>query len=307
MLKRLLFVAYFLEVGLLLVLVPWSGFWDRNYFAIAFPAFQEILNNNYVRGAVSGLGIVNLLLGFEELASVLWARRTHADHGDPQAVMICLVTDRRRLSAAGDDAADRLVELVAAAAGAGIDLIQIREPDLETAQSRTPRSRAAWTPCGARPPGLLVNDRTDVVLAAGAHGVHLRADSIDARAARALLSPDALVGRSVHSVEEAADASRAGGLDYLILGTLFETPSKDASRRLTTLDELSAACRASSVPVLAIGGMTVERALAAAQAGAAGIAGIGMFIPPSGQVWSAYLQRIAADLRRAFDTCGAVP
>ena len=76
MLKRLLFVAYFLEVGLLLVLVPWSGFWDRNYFATTFPPFQEILNNNYVRGAVSGLGIVNLLLGFEELASVLWARRS---------------------------------------------------------------------------------------------------------------------------------------------------------------------------------------------------------------------------------------
>lgn len=76
MLKRLLFVAYFLEVGLLLVLVPWSGFWDRNYFAVTFPALMDILKNNYVRGAVSGLGIVNLLLGFEELASVLWARRT---------------------------------------------------------------------------------------------------------------------------------------------------------------------------------------------------------------------------------------
>ena len=76
MLKRLLFVAYFLEVGLLLVLVPWSGFWDRNYFAITFPVVREILNNNYVRGGVSCLGIVNLLMGFDELASVLWARRT---------------------------------------------------------------------------------------------------------------------------------------------------------------------------------------------------------------------------------------
>lgn len=74
--KRLLFVAYFLEVGLLLVLVPWSGFWDRNYFADSFPILQDILRNNYVRGAVSGLGIVNLLMGFDELASVLWTRRT---------------------------------------------------------------------------------------------------------------------------------------------------------------------------------------------------------------------------------------
>ena len=75
MLKRLLFVAYFLEVGLLLVLVPWSGFWDRNYFASTFPVLQSFLRNNYVRGAVSGLGIVNLLMGFDELAAVLWTRR----------------------------------------------------------------------------------------------------------------------------------------------------------------------------------------------------------------------------------------
>ena len=75
MLKRLLLVAYFIEVGLLLVLVPWSPFWERNYFLTAFPSLLEIVRNNYLRGAVSGLGVVNLLLGFNELASVLLARR----------------------------------------------------------------------------------------------------------------------------------------------------------------------------------------------------------------------------------------
>jgi hypothetical protein len=75
MLKRLLLVAYFIEVGLLLVLVPWSPFWERNYFLTALPALHEIVRNNYVRGAVSGLGVVNLLMGFHELASVLLARR----------------------------------------------------------------------------------------------------------------------------------------------------------------------------------------------------------------------------------------
>jgi hypothetical protein len=75
MLKRLLLVAYFIEVGLLLVLVPWSPFWERNYFLTAFPALLEIVSNNYLRGAVSGLGVVNLLMGFNELASVLLARR----------------------------------------------------------------------------------------------------------------------------------------------------------------------------------------------------------------------------------------
>ena len=75
MLKRLLLVAYFIEVGLLLVLVPWSPFWERNYFLMELPVLDQIVRNNYVRGAVSGLGVVNLLMGFNELASVLLARR----------------------------------------------------------------------------------------------------------------------------------------------------------------------------------------------------------------------------------------
>ena len=75
MLKRLLLVAYFIEVGLLLVLVPWSPFWERNYFLTVIPLLHEVVRNNYLRGAVSGLGVVNLLMGFNELASVLLARR----------------------------------------------------------------------------------------------------------------------------------------------------------------------------------------------------------------------------------------
>lgn len=219
--------------------------------------------------------------------------------------MICLVTDRRRLSA-GHDAADRLVELVAAAAHAGVDLIQVRERDLD-ARDLIALVRRCLDAARRTTTKVLVNDRTDVAIAAGAHGVHLRGDSIDTTAARALLPPGALVGRSVHTVEEAAAASRAGGLDYLILGTLFPTSSKDSTRRLTTLDELSAASRATAVPVLAIGGMTVERASAAVRAGASGVAGVGLFVPPDGRPWPPHLQAIVADLRRAFDTCGAVP
>jgi hypothetical protein len=68
------YVALFLEVGLLLVVLPWSAFWEQNYFAGAWPAFRPIVTNNFVRGAVSGLGVVNLLAGFAELATVLTAR-----------------------------------------------------------------------------------------------------------------------------------------------------------------------------------------------------------------------------------------
>jgi hypothetical protein len=77
LLTRLLFVAYFLEVGLLLVLVPWSPVWERNYFMDAVPALEGLAKSGFVRGAVTGLGIVNLVAGLVELRSLFsWRRRT---------------------------------------------------------------------------------------------------------------------------------------------------------------------------------------------------------------------------------------
>jgi hypothetical protein len=72
---RLLLVAFFLEVGFALIVVPWSAFWDRNYFAQALPAVQMLMTNNFVRGAVSGVGLVNLVTGVQELMSMLLARQ----------------------------------------------------------------------------------------------------------------------------------------------------------------------------------------------------------------------------------------
>ncbi len=67
-------VAFFLEVGLLLLVLPWSSFWDTNYFAYAWPPLRTILANDFVRGAVSGLGLINLIAGFVELAPVFALR-----------------------------------------------------------------------------------------------------------------------------------------------------------------------------------------------------------------------------------------
>lgn len=75
LLTRILLVAYFIEVGVLLVFVPWSAFWERNYFAQAVPGLAAVLSNHFVRGAVSGLGIVNLIAGFAELFSMFSSRR----------------------------------------------------------------------------------------------------------------------------------------------------------------------------------------------------------------------------------------
>ncbi len=69
-----MFVAFFFEVGLLLVVLPWSGFWERNYFVQLWPALYGVVTNNFVRGAVSGLGLVNLLAGVFELLPVFQAR-----------------------------------------------------------------------------------------------------------------------------------------------------------------------------------------------------------------------------------------
>jgi hypothetical protein len=68
-------VAYFLEVGFLLVFVPWSAFWDRNYFASVMPLLGAAMKNAFVRGAVSGLGLVTIVAGFAELFSMFSSRR----------------------------------------------------------------------------------------------------------------------------------------------------------------------------------------------------------------------------------------
>ena len=82
--SRLLLVALFLEVGFVLVVVPWSSFWDRNYFAESFPLLDAIISNNYVRGAVSGLGVINIAVGVVELFSILVSR--HVERGPTSSI-----------------------------------------------------------------------------------------------------------------------------------------------------------------------------------------------------------------------------
>ena len=219
--------------------------------------------------------------------------------------MICMVTDRRRLGS-GEGAIERLIDLVGAAGRAGIDLVHVRERDLDARPLVGLVSRCVAAVAGTRT-RVVVNDRADVAVAAGAAGVHLRSDSIAAMAVRSLLPDGALVGRSVHDSEEAAAVSAAGGVDYLVFGTLHPTLSKDPGHPVATLAALRATCRAAAgIPVLAIGGMTVERAAETARAGASGIAGIGLFVPPAGESADKHVQMIVAGLRRAFDTCETV-
>ena len=72
--KRLLLIGFFLEVGFALVVLPWSAFWDRNYFAYALPLVGDVITNDFVRGAISGIGLVNVVVGVAELTSLFMAR-----------------------------------------------------------------------------------------------------------------------------------------------------------------------------------------------------------------------------------------
>lgn len=220
-------------------------------------------------------------------------------------MIICLVTDRRRLvlpPGNEESATAALVRLVADAAHAGVDLVQIRERDLE-ARALTDLVARAVDVTGGTGTRVVVNDRLDVALAAGAHGVHLRADSIPAARARTLAPPGFLIGRSVRGEREAETAAAADSLDYLILGTVCATTSKPIEHPPVGMGELERAVRRTSVPILAIGGMTLETIPMVARAGAAGVAAIGLFHPSPGHADEPTdLAGTVAAVRRLFDS-----
>jgi thiamine-phosphate pyrophosphorylase len=191
--------------------------------------------------------------------------------------VLCLVTDRRRLcpeTVAFEAARRRLIDQAKWAVTSNVDLIQVRERDLETADLARLVSDLVRVSRGSGT-RVVVNDRLDVALACGADGVHLRHDSVRAETVRTIAPAGFLVGRSVHGL---AEAEGAGPVDYLIAGTVFPTPSKPAATPILGLDGLADVVQAVAVPVLAIGGITRERLDEVAATGAAGAAGIGLFI-----------------------------
>ena len=182
-----------------------------------------------------------------------------------------MITDRRRF-AGGQDA---LVQRVAAAANAGVHLVQVRERDMEARDLSRLVARCVAAVHNTRT-RILVNDRLDVALTAGAHGVHLRADSIPASRARSLAPIGFLIGQSVHTVAEAVTAHADGGVDYLLFGAVFATTSKPGQAP-AGVHALADVVRATPVPVLAIGGITNETVPQLKGTGCAGVAAIGWF------------------------------
>ena len=117
-----------------------------------------------------------------------------------------------------------------------------------------------------------VNGSSAVARRAESTGVHLTATQ-DVAQARAVLGEDALIGKSVHSLNEAVEAERLG-VDLLVFGPVYETPAKAAYGSPLGLSQLRSVCQAVRIPVFAIGGISPERALECRQAGAHGVAAV---------------------------------
>ena len=176
---------------------------------------------------------------------------------------------------------------------ADLDLVQIRERDLE-GRELLGLVRRVVERRGARPLRILVNERADVAFAAGADGVHIRADGPPVPDVRALAAAW-MVGRSVHTLEEVREHPAA---DYLLFGTVFPGGSKGETAPTQGLDALARATRVSAPPVLAIGGITPQRIASVMANGAAGIAAIAVFLP-EGRHPAALGPRRAAEALRA--------
>jgi len=176
-----------------------------------------------------------------------------------------LITDRSRLRGGSLD------EVVSQAVDGGVNIVQLREKDLPTAElydlavtlHAVVRGRAL----------LIVNDRVDVALAAGADGAHLPERSLPPEKVWDLVGDACLVGQSVHSVEPAQRAE-ADGVDYVQVGTIYETASKpDAEAAGPEL--VRDVCDTVRIPVIGVGGITAENASEVMVAGANGVAVIG--------------------------------
>ena len=165
------------------------------------------------------------------------------------------------------------------AVAAGVDWIQIREKDLDS-RSLMELARFAVAEARSTSTKILINDRLDVALAAGANGVHLGEQSLPVAQVnewrRSAARTDFQIGMSCHSIEGAQSAER-GGADYVFFGPVFATPTKAVFGAPQGAERLREVCSSVRIPVLAIGGIAGENAHACLEVGAAGIAAIRLF------------------------------
>lgn len=181
-------------------------------------------------------------------------------------MLLYAITDRRQLT-------EPLAERVAAILAAGVDFLQVREKDLSAKEllGLVEKILALPNPTGTR---ILVNERLDIALAAGAHGVHLPAGSPAPSRLRTITPPGFLIGVSCHTAAEIAQAEEEGA-DFAVFGPVFDTTSKRLYGPPAGVAALEEAVRGRRIPVLAIGGVTLDNFRQCRAA--SGIAAISLF------------------------------
>lgn len=202
----------------------------------------------------------------------------------PAVPSVLLVTGSRRLVPGGSpaDRAAALDRQAREAFAAGVDAVQLREPDLDAA---TLFHLARTLSVLGR---LIVTERADIAIAAGASGLHLRADGPEPARVRAILPPHMTLSRAVHDEREARRFGCDAALDWLLAGTAFDSESKPGRTPLGA-SGVHTLAHASALPLVAIGGVTVANARQLRDAGAAGVAGIGLFL---GAIQPEYVDRL---------------
>jgi thiamine-phosphate pyrophosphorylase len=163
-----------------------------------------------------------------------------------------------------------LVDVVRAALGGGAPCIQLRAKT-DTAREMVELARALREATHAAGALLIVNDRVDVALAAGADGAHVGDDDLPVPAARRIVPPGFLLGRSTETPQQAVQA-REDGADYVGVGPVYETASKDDAGNPVGLARVAAVVRAAGIPAVGIGGIDAANAAEVVRAGAVGVA-----------------------------------
>ena len=195
--------------------------------------------------------------------------------------LLYYITDRRQFPGDAQEQEQRLLEKIAECAAAGVDLVQLREKDLSARALEELALKAMAVLAGSQT-RLLINSRTDVALACGAHGVHLPANDLAASDARAIFAQagvsERVIGVSTHSAAAVASAE-AHGADFAVFGPVFEKSGSANREGLEQLRQICHRAEAAQPPmrVFALGGITLENAPRCVAAGAAGIAAIRLF------------------------------
>jgi thiamine-phosphate pyrophosphorylase len=197
-------------------------------------------------------------------------------------LLLYYITDRKQFPGRPGEQEQQLIDKISECAMAGVDFIQLREKDLSTRRLEDLACKAVAALPSRSATKLLINSRIDVALACGAHGVHLPGNYLTANEGRAIFTAagnvKAIVAVSTHSIAEVALAE-SHGADFAVFGPVFE---KSGVPNRAGLQQLTAVCHRTQaatprMPVLALGGVTLENAAQCVAAGVDGLAAIRLF------------------------------